>query len=165
MTRKQMKELEDNVVFEDMTVYQLKPNKSMKKEIPSHQRKVSSPMKLHDLFVNHIYDESIEIHETTYLLFLSRNLSIKGIMCVSQGGMTGTVVDVRLVCKSALDSLASSVAIVHNHPGGSTKPSDADLKITQKVKDALSLFDIEVLDHIIVTPNDGYFSMREEGLL
>lgn len=165
MTRKQMKELKTGVVFEDMTVYQLKPDKYMKKSIPSEQRQVRSSNDMHDLFVGYIYDESIEVYETMYVLFMDRANKIKGIMCVSQGGIDGTVVDTRLICKSALDTLSSSVIMVHNHPSGNTRPSDADKRITHKVKDALKLFEITLLDHIIVTPNDGYFSMADEGLL
>ena len=80
------------------------------------------------------------------------------------GGMTGTVIDVRLVLKAALDLHATSLILCHNHPSGNLEPSDADKKITRQIKDAGLLMEIPVLDHLIVTQT-GYFSFADEGLL
>ena len=83
---------------------------------------------------------------------------------ISQGGVCNTQVDIRLVAKYAIDSLATSVIFVHNHPSGNAKPSIEDKKISEKLKDALRLFDIRLLDSIIITEND-YYSMADEGLM
>jgi DNA repair protein RadC len=81
---------------------------------------------------------------------------------ISQGGITGTVVDPRLVAKYAVESLAVGVILAHNHPSGNLKPSTPDKVLTDKVKEGLKYLDIKLLDHIILT-NDGYYSMMEEG--
>ena len=83
---------------------------------------------------------------------------------VSQGGTSATVVDVKLVMRSALQQLASAVILCHNHPSNNLNPSQADDRVTEKIKSAASLFDISVLDHIIVG-EDGYFSYLDEGRL
>ena len=80
------------------------------------------------------------------------------------GGMTGTVIDVRLVLKSALDLHATSMILCHNHPSGNLEPSDADKTITKSLKQASAIMEIPVIDHLIVTQS-GYFSFADEGLL
>jgi DNA repair protein RadC len=83
---------------------------------------------------------------------------------VSQGGISGTVIDVRLILKSAIEKLASAMILCHNHPSGTMQASEADLKITKKIKDAAKLMDILVLDHIIIGQN-SYLSLADEGIL
>ena len=82
---------------------------------------------------------------------------------VSRGGITGTVVDPRIVFKNALENCAPSIIVFHNHPSGNTKPSKADEILTKKLGDGAALLDIKLLDHIIIA--DGYFSFADEGLL
>ncbi|MCE1197583.1 MAG: DNA repair protein RadC [Marinilabiliales bacterium] len=103
-------------------------------------------------------------HEEFWVLFLNRQNKIAGKQKLSQGGMTGTVIDVRLVLKAALDRHATSLILCHNHPSGNLEPSDADKKITRQLKEAARLMDIPVLDHLIVT-QAGHFSFADEGLL
>lgn len=95
---------------------------------------------------------------------MNRSNNTIGYAKISQGGVAGTVVDVKIIAKYAIDTLASSVILAHNHPSGNTQPSRADKDITQKIKDSLKLFDISVLDHIILT-EDEYFSFADEGLI
>ena len=83
---------------------------------------------------------------------------------ISQGGLSGTVIDVRIILKRAIEKLASSVILCHNHPSGTMQASDADLKITKKINDAAKLMDISVLDHIIIGQN-RYLSFADEGIL
>ena len=83
---------------------------------------------------------------------------------VSQGGITGTVADPRLIIKKALDILATGIVICHNHPSGTLKPSTADEQITKKIKEGCSYFDIRLLDHIILTET-GFYSFMDEGIL
>jgi DNA repair protein RadC len=103
-------------------------------------------------------------HEEFWILLLNRSNKIVDRQKISQGGISGTVTDVRLMMKAALDKLASSIVLIHNHPSGNAKPSDADIAITQKVKESGKLMDITLLDHIIVT-DGGYFSFADEGLI
>jgi DNA repair protein RadC len=90
--------------------------------------------------------------------------TITGWVKISQGGTAGTVVEVKIIAKYAIDSLSNGVILVHNHPSGNTKPSDSDKDITNKVKNALELFEIKVLDHIIVT-EANYYSFADEGII
>jgi len=83
---------------------------------------------------------------------------------ISQGGVCGTVVDTKLIGFYAVKALASNVIMVHNHPSGNLRPSQADLRITKKVKQGLEFLDIKVLDHIILTP-DACYSLGDEGQL
>ncbi|TRX72674.1 DNA repair protein RadC [Carboxylicivirga sp. M1479] len=103
-------------------------------------------------------------HEEFWVLMLNRSNKVIGKNKVSQGGISGTVIDVRLILKSAIDHLASSIILCHNHPSGNRQPSEADNKITNKMSEAGRIMDIPVLDHIIVTDN-AYFSYADEGML
>ena len=103
-------------------------------------------------------------HEEFWALLLNKANKVIDKVRVSQGGVAGTVVDVRIIVKAAVEKLASSVIIAHNHPSGNPKPSDKDLSITKKLKDAANLFDIVLLDHLIITDNECY-SFADNGNL
>ena len=96
--------------------------------------------------------------------FLNQANKINHIETVSEGGITGTIADPRIILKKALEENAVSLILCHNHPSGSLKPSRQDEEITQKIKEAAKYFDIKVLDHIIVS-DTGYFSFADEGIL
>ncbi len=103
-------------------------------------------------------------HEVFAVLFLNRANKLNHFKIISEGGITGTVADPRLILKTALEENAVNIVLCHNHPSGSLKPSRADEELTQKIKAAARFFDITVLDHIIVS-EDGYYSFADEGLL
>jgi DNA repair protein RadC len=103
-------------------------------------------------------------HEVFGVLFLNRANKINHFEIVSEGGITGTVADPRIILKKALETDAVSLVLCHNHPSGNLKPSKADQLLTQKIKQAASYFDITVLDHVIVS-NEGYYSFADEGIL
>jgi len=102
--------------------------------------------------------------EFSYLLMLNRQNQILGYHQLSKGGMTGAVVDVRVIFQVALKSCATSLILAHNHPSGNLDVSDADRKITNQIKQAGVILDIPLLDHLIMT-TDSYLSMADEGLL
>lgn len=85
-------------------------------------------------------------------------------MKLSQGGISGTVTDVRLVMKKAIENLASGIIVCHNHPSGNHNPSESDARITQKIKEAGNIMDIQLLDHLIISEKD-YYSFADNGLL
>ena len=99
-----------------------------------------------------------------YAVFLNRANHVLGYLLVSKGGISGTVVDVRIIMQAALRSNSSSIILCHNHPSGNTQPSREDIKVTEKVKDAAKLLDISLLDHLILT-SEKYLSMADEGLI
>ncbi|MDX2413602.1 MAG: DNA repair protein RadC [Bacteroidales bacterium] len=103
-------------------------------------------------------------YEEFWLIYLNRSNKVISRLKISQGGISGTITDVRLIMKKALEVLASSIIICHNHPSGNREPSDADKRITQKIKEAASYFDISLLDHLIVTDN-GFYSFADSGIL
>uniref|UniRef100_UPI003216B508 RadC family protein n=1 Tax=uncultured Draconibacterium sp. TaxID=1573823 RepID=UPI003216B508 len=103
-------------------------------------------------------------HEEFWIMLLNRGNIIIDTFMISQGGISGTVIDVRLILKNALDKMASSIILCHNHPSGTMQASDADLKITRKIKSAAEIMDITVLDHIIIGQNK-YLSFADEGIL
>lgn len=103
-------------------------------------------------------------HEVFAVLFLNRANKINHYEVISEGGITGTIADPRIILKKSLEHDAVSIILCHNHPSGSIKPSRADEELTRKIKEAASYFDIKVLDHIIVS-EDGYFSFADEGIL
>ncbi len=102
--------------------------------------------------------------EVFAVLFLNRSNKINHFEIVSEGGITGTVADPRIILRRALEEDAVSIILCHNHPSGSLRPSRADEQLTNKISEAASLLDISVLDHVIVSEN-GYFSFADNGLL
>jgi DNA repair protein RadC len=104
------------------------------------------------------------LHEEFWILFLNRSNKVINRMKLSQGGISGTVTDIRIIMKNAVECLASGIIVCHNHPSGNLNPSDSDSKITQKIKEAGVLMDIQLLDHLIISEKD-YYSFADNGLL
>lgn len=110
---------------------------------------------------NKLQDEPTE---NFMVVYLNQNGKILYHQVHTYGGMTSTVVDVRPIMRTALEQRAVSMILCHNHPSGNLKPSQQDKNITNKIKQAAKLFDVNVLDHVIVS-NEGYYSFADEGLL
>jgi DNA repair protein RadC len=103
-------------------------------------------------------------HEEFWILFLNRSNKVINRIRISQGGVSGTVTDVRIIMKKAIELLASGIIVCHNHPSGNLNPSESDTKITQKIKEAGNIMDIQLLDHLIVT-DKSYYSFADNGLI
>ncbi len=108
--------------------------------------------------------DTIELTETFLVLFLNRANNTIGWLKVSSGGLTGTVVDVRIILGTALKAAACALILAHNHPSGNTQPSQQDVNITKQIKEAAKFMDITVIDHIIVT-DENYYSFADEGMI
>lgn len=104
-------------------------------------------------------------HEEFWVVLLSRSAKVIKKKKISAGGTAATVVDVKLILKEAIDCLAASLIIVHNHPSGNTRPSPQDDSLTMRIRDAARLFDISLLDHVIIAGHESYFSYADEGRL
>jgi DNA repair protein RadC len=102
--------------------------------------------------------------EVFAVVFLNRSNKINHYEIISEGGITGTVADPRIILKKALQHEAVSIVLCHNHPSGNLKPSRQDQELTNKIKEAALFFDIKVLDHIIVS-EEGYYSFADDGML
>ena len=103
-------------------------------------------------------------HEEFWIIYVNNSNKVIQKNQLSKGGITGTLVDVRLVLKNALEVGATGLILAHNHPSGTLKPSEADKQITQKLKAAAQCLDIKVLDHLIITEK-AYFSFADETIL
>lgn len=108
---------------------------------------------------------TIGLQETFKVLLLNKALKVKGTYQVSTGGIASTVVDLRLLFAVVLKTLSMGIILAHNHPSGTLEPSEADKKLTEKIRNAADLFDIKVLDHLIIIPTGKYFSFSDNGLL
>lgn len=115
-------------------------------------------------FARKFYKEDIEIYESSFLIMLSPSGSVLGWAKIGQGGTSATVVDAKIVAKFAVDAMAASVILVHNHPSGNLTPSQQDISLTKKIREGLSLLDIHLLDHIILT-SGGMHSMNDSGMM
>ena len=103
-------------------------------------------------------------HEEFWILFLNRSNKPINRMKISQGGISGTVTDVRIIMKKAVENLASGLIVCHNHPSGNNNPSESDIQITQKIREAGTLLDVQLLDHIIIA-GSAYYSFADNGLI
>jgi DNA repair protein RadC len=103
-------------------------------------------------------------HEEFWILILNRSNQVIDKVRISQGGISGTVIDTRIILRSAIDKLASGLVLCHNHPSGNIQPSDADKKITEKIKTAANYMEINLLDHVIIA-DKNFFSFADEGIL
>ncbi|TJY37417.1 JAB domain-containing protein [Pontimicrobium aquaticum] len=108
---------------------------------------------------------TIGLQETFKVLLLNNSNKIKGIYQLSTGGITGTLVDIRILFAVVLKTLSVGVILSHCHPSGKLIPSEADKQLTEKIKNAAAFFDVKVLDHIIVVPSGEYYSFSDEGIL
>jgi DNA repair protein RadC len=123
--------------------------------------KISSSRDIYALLAPKLVDLD---HEEFHILLLSRSHKVKDQICISRGGISGTVVDQRLIFKPALEKLASAIVLCHNHPSGTLRPSEQDKRLTQKLVKSGTILDIPILDHLIFT-DEGYYSFADEGLL
>ena len=108
--------------------------------------------------------DTIDMHEEFKVLALNRANQVLGIIPVSVGGVAGTVADPKIIFGAALKALASSIILGHNHPSGNLTPSEADIRLTQKLKEAGGLLDLPIVDHLILS-SEGFYSFADQGVL
>ena len=130
------------------------PNKSRKKVVDSH----SAYKVLRECFS----DDTIDYRESFKVLYLNQNNHVLGWSTISEGGITKTMADVRLIMQGALLANATAMILAHNHPSGSIRPSREDDLLTRRIVEAAQLMDLRVADHIILTSED-YYSYDDEG--
>jgi len=135
-------------------------------KVPASQRRsIKCSRDAFDLFLQSWNLDTIEHSEEFKLLLLNRSNAVLGILAVSKGGLSGTVTDVRIIMQAAIKANASGIIVCHNHPSGNLNPSESDTKITNKIKEAGNLMDIQLLDHLILTTEGNYYSFADNGLL
>jgi DNA repair protein RadC len=139
----------------------LELGKRRKQEENNSSHSIKSSKDVYEIFEPLVSDLS---HEEFWILLLNRSNRIIGKSKISQGGVAGTVIDMKLIMKTAIENLASSIIICHNHPSGNLNPSGSDIEITNKIKIAANCLDMKLLDHIIVADH-AYYSFLDEGKL
>ncbi len=127
--------------------------------------KITSSQDAANLLRSNWDEGTIELQECFKIILLNNSNKVKGIYQISQGGLTGTLVDLRILFAVVLKTLSVAIILAHNHPSGVLKASQNDKSLTKKIKRAAELFDIKVLDHIILAPNGSYFSFADDGIL
>lgn len=128
-------------------------------------KKINSSQDASELLYEHWNKNTIEVQESFKVVLLNNSNKVKGIYQLSQGGITGTLIDLRILFAVVLKSLSVAIILTHNHPSGKLIPSEADKKITERIKNAAALFDVKVLDHLIITPNGKYYSFADNSIL
>ena len=131
---------------------------------PSQRPKITSSKDAYDILLESWDEDKLEFIEQFKILLLNRASKVLGIYEASTGGVSGTVADPKLIFAAAIKANASAIILSHCHPSGNLKPSDADIKLTKKLKEGGQYLEISVLDHIIVT-SEGYYSFADEGLM
>lgn len=126
--------------------------------------KISSSEDAYQILHLHWDKNKLELLEEFKILLLNRANKVLGIVSISCGGISGTVADPKLIFAAALKAGSSSMILAHSHPSGNLTPSEADMRLTRKLKEAGSFLDLPVLDHIIVT-SEAYYSFADEGVL
>ena len=131
----------------------------------SDRMKITCSREAYNAFMMVYNQEKIGHKEFFYAMYLNNANRILGVALISEGGIAYTLADIRIILQGALMLNATSMMISHNHPSGNLKPSEADLSLTKKIKTACQTLDISFHDHIIVTPDDGYLSFADDGLI
>ncbi|MET3731473.1 JAB domain-containing protein [Moheibacter stercoris] len=126
--------------------------------------KISNTEDLYSVVLKNWNLNTIELFEEAKIILLNNNNSILGIYNLSKGGVSSTIIDIRLILSIALKTNSSAIILIHNHPSGNLNPSKNDLEITKTTKEACNLLNIKLLDHLIVSKN-GYYSFLKEGIL
>ncbi len=150
---------------EPIKIYKSKLNLfKLRKVKSSFQKTQVNNSTVANMVVKQFFEDDIEIYESFFVLFMNRANDTLGYAKISQGGITSTTFDVRLVAKYCVESLATQVILAHNHPTGSLQASQADKNLTKKTVDVLKLLDIQVIDHLILT-KDSYISFADDNIM
>lgn len=131
---------------------------------PSERLKISSSLEAYQLALNTWNGDIIEYSEQFKVILLNRANKVLGISSISNGGISCTIIDPKIIFAIALKAGASAIIMIHNHPSGNLMPSEADIKLTDKIVRAGKLLDINIHDHLIIA-KDGYYSFTDEGLI
>ncbi|MBX2943193.1 MAG: JAB domain-containing protein [Cyclobacteriaceae bacterium] len=131
---------------------------------PSQRPKINSSRDAHTVLKETWDETKIELVEQFKVMLTNRANKVLGIFEVSTGGISGTVADPKLIFAAAIKAAASGIILSHNHPSGNLQPSQADIDLTRKIREAGRFLEIQLLDHIIIT-TEGYYSFADEGLI
>jgi DNA repair protein RadC len=155
MSANSKSKVKKNVLCEIEVVYT-----PLRKDVP--RKKISSSIDAFDLFREIYNPKTICFRESAYVLYLDRANHVLGFFHLSIGSTAGTIFDLKHILAIALKTNSSGIIVSHNHPSGNLKPSQSDLSITNKLREACKIMEIQLLDHLIMT-SESYYSMADEG--
>lgn len=130
----------------------------------SHRPQIHASSDAERILRNAWPEGTMDYVEAFYILLLDRSNKVLGVVPISQGGVSGTVADPKVIFSAALLSNSSAIILAHNHPSGNLKPSEADIRLTRKMKESGQFLDLPVLDHIILT-QESFYSFADEGII
>jgi DNA repair protein RadC len=137
---------------------------TLKEEKTEYKRvKITNSKEAYEL-IKQFFKDDLTIYESAFLILFNAANNTIGFVKISQGGINSTVMDAQIIAKYAVETLAKSVIIAHNHPSGNLNASESDKKVTEQIKNTLKIFDCNLADHLIITEN-GYFSFNDERIL
>lgn len=129
---------------------------------PSERLKLCSSKEVYKTLLDSWEDDNIELYEQFKFILLNKHNKVLGIVPISRGGISGTIVDLRLIFATACKANATGIILAHNHPSGNLQPSQQDIQLTKKIVAAGEILDIKVMDHLIIT-KEGFRSFSDEG--
>jgi len=132
---------------------------------PDNRAQTKSSQDAYRILFDSWNKNTIEHIEEFKLLLLNRANRVLGMVALSKGTTSGSIVDIKVILQYAIKANASSIIVAHNHPSGNPEPSEADKKITNRIKQACELMEISLLDHLIILPIENYYSFSDDGLI
>lgn len=134
-------------------------------------RKVYSPVTItcskdsYNLVKEFFNKNTVALQEQFVVMYLNQANKVLGFYCISYGGITATVADIRIILAVAVTTASVKIIVAHNHPSGNLSPSAYDKELTKRLKESASLMEIKLLDHLIIIPSGQYTSMADEGFM
>lgn len=128
-------------------------------------RPIKTSLDAYQILREYFDPDTIALQESFVVMFLNRQNQVKGIKRLFVGGIASTIIDIRLIFSVALKSTSTGILLAHNHPSGCLQPSQQDIHLTKRIRSGCEIFDIKLVDHLILSPFNNYFSMAEEGML
>jgi DNA repair protein RadC len=150
---------QENFIIQEMEVVYLPTKMQIDKEA------ILSSSEAYKLLKNLFNPNTVSYQEECLVLYLNHASKLLGAQKLSKGGINSTIVDIRIILATALKSLSTGIILAHNHPSGKLVPSEADKKITKQLSEASNFMDIKLIDHLIIGPEEGYYSFVDEGML
>jgi len=126
-------------------------------------KKIKTSLDAYEIMKQYFDEDTLALQETFIIMFLNQSNMPIGVYTISKGGITSTIVDIRLILAVALKCACTGLVLAHNHPSGGLKPSSPDLKLTEKIRAGCKLLDIKLFDHLIISPYNSYYSMADSG--
>lgn len=139
---------------------------SYKPDVPVNRRpQIRCSRDIYDLMMKVVDNDIISHHEEFWIVLMNRGNRVLGVAKIAQGGICTASIDIRIIFQYALKTNAVGLALVHNHPSNELRPSTQDIKLTERVVSLCKMLDITVIDHLIITSENGYYSFADEGIL